>query len=215
MTLVSGVFLPAGVGVEPEPVFVDSNNYESIQQHIGGLLDVVRLPIPAEDGGTGTLLGYVHDEGLILDLEYNYLATALFKQELRGGCVVVWGNNPFTGAYDGEIYDLPSELYSQLFQKLVEFTASVYNEAIIMEAAFQYAVQVGVITDSQYDELVQAMAVSTMHKVPLNPEAKAIYDKVMEYLATEISKEIEVSHTKDEILQILKNADGFADPNMN
>lgn len=191
MSLVSGVYLPAGVGVEPEPVFIDSENYESIQQHVGGVFDVIRMDVPAQNGETGVLLGYIHDESLILGMEYNYLATALFRRELHGGCVVLWGNNP-NGAYDGDVYDLPAEVTEQITHKLVEYTAGVYNEAAVMELAFQYAVSQGVVTEEEYEVMLEAMAEANLMGVTgngrLTGEAKATYDKVMDYLKDEVIK---------------------------
>ena len=66
MKTVKGVLLNAGVGASAESVEV--SDLESIQGYVGGLIDAVRQPINDDL----YVIGYVHDEGLVLDLEMNW-----------------------------------------------------------------------------------------------------------------------------------------------
>lgn len=59
------------------------------------------------------IVGYVHDEGLLLGLQPNAIASALFGRFLVGRCVVV-GTLNADGQYDGASHDVPSEALSVL-----------------------------------------------------------------------------------------------------
>lgn len=147
-TVTAGIFLPAGSNVEPQQIFVE--DYKSIQSMIGGNFDVVRTDMGQPDVA---LVGYVHDEGLLLDLEYNFLATALFKQELHGDCVVVWGLSP-NGVYDGDNYDVPSHIAEFLQTELLAKTSGAYNMATSVSFALSYAVSAGLIDEEEVDRIV-------------------------------------------------------------
>ena len=66
-------------------------NHTHIHEMVGGWFDAVR---------TDTLIGYVHDTGLIDGQHINLIATALFGRILCGTCVVFGGLNE-NGEYDG------------------------------------------------------------------------------------------------------------------
>lgn len=136
--LKAGLYLPSGVGASPEPCFIDT--YEDIQSHVGGVFDVV----VSDCGGQPDVqfVGYVHDEGLVLNMEMNYLATALFTQEIRGGVVVMWGLNE-NGYADGESYDIPEAMMAFLCSDLVEFAADTYNDAVFLDLFLGLAVHEG------------------------------------------------------------------------
>lgn len=78
----------------------DRGVYEFISKTIDGFFDVVHH-------SDGTYHGYVHDEGLLIGLPINAVATALFGQVIVGTCLVFGANNP-AGIHDGEEYDAPS-----------------------------------------------------------------------------------------------------------
>lgn len=132
--LTVGMFLPKGTQVEPEPIFIE--DYKSIQQAVGGHFDVVVTDLGKEGVA---IVGYVHDEGLILDLELNYLATNLFQKELRGDCVIVWGLSP-NGEYDGDNYDIPEWITDFIMKDLVISTAGNYNLAAMLGDVCKYAI---------------------------------------------------------------------------
>jgi hypothetical protein len=148
--LASGLLFPKGVGVEPQDVIVE--DYMSIQNLIGGCFDCVRADVTSPDGDLITVVGYVHDEGLILDLETNWLASALFSQEIRGDVVIVSGTSP-SGEYDGDNYDLPKDLVEFFKEEFVGFCAKNYNEAAILNFMMEMAIESGIISDEELDSV--------------------------------------------------------------
>jgi hypothetical protein len=72
--------------------------HTEIHEIIGGWFDCVR---------TDSLIGYVHDEGILLGLPINPIATALFGRVLCGTCVV-FGAMSSTGEYDGYDHSVPA-----------------------------------------------------------------------------------------------------------
>lgn len=84
-----------------------------IHEIVGGWFDAVRHE---------SLVGYVHDEGLLIGLPVNVVASALFSRPLVGDCVIVGALNE-RGEYDGENHDVPAGLLSH------EFTAEALNLA--------------------------------------------------------------------------------------
>lgn len=150
-TITAGIFLPAGSNVEPQQIFV--GDYKSIQDMVGGNFDCVRTDMGQPDIA---LVGYVHDEGLLLELEYNFLATALFKQELHGDCVVLWGLSP-NGVYDGDNYDVPSHIAEYLQTELLVQTSSAYNMATSVSFALSYAVSAGIISEEEVDTITNGL----------------------------------------------------------
>ena len=134
--------LPCGIGNEIEPAIV--GDLESIQQYVGGCIDAVRTEL--EDGTV--IVGYCHDEGLILNLETNWFASALFNQQLAGPVVLVSGTSP-DGEYDGENYDLPENFYKFLTTKFTKRVADTYNETMIMTAGLALARRVGILDDEE------------------------------------------------------------------
>lgn len=157
MSTVSAVLLKAGVGVEPEPIVID--DLQSIQRLVGGHIDAVRIDAQDVDSESEpfTLVGYCHDEGLILDLEMNWLASALFQRELRGDVVLVSGKSP-TGEYDGENYDVPDVMVRWLRTAFVQRVADTYNEATALTAACQFAIENNLIDESLFHETMKAVA---------------------------------------------------------
>ena len=77
--------------------FNEGVTHTEIHEIVGGWFDCVR---------TDTLIGYVHDTGLIDGLPVNPIATALFGRILCGTCVVFGAMNK-KGEYDGDDHDVP------------------------------------------------------------------------------------------------------------
>lgn len=73
---------------------------------VDGWFDAVH-PTFEHTSGPLNIVGYVHDEGLLLGLKPNIIASALFGRVLVGRCVVVGTLNPM-GNYDGDSHDVPS-----------------------------------------------------------------------------------------------------------
>ena len=177
--LTVGMFLPRGTQVEPEPIFIE--DYKSIQQAVGGVFDVVVTDLGKDDV---SIVGYVHDEGLILDLELNYLATNLFQKELRGDCVIVWGLSP-NGEYDGDNYDIPEWITEFIMKDLVISSAGAYNMAGLLADVCKYAVANELATLEDVAEFADAMhRGATTGKIDYEAEDRliAVLEKVADFI---------------------------------
>jgi len=75
----------------------DESAVTVLHEHIGGHFDAVRLH---------DVVGYIHDEGLLIGLPYNVRASLLFNRALVGNCVLV-GCLDDKGEFDGADYDVP------------------------------------------------------------------------------------------------------------
>lgn len=80
-----------------------------IQEAVGGYIDCVR----GED-----IVGYVNDEGLLIGLPFNPLASILFGQRLVGNVLVV-GAFSEDGEYDGSDHNLPV-WFADMARKFIE-----------------------------------------------------------------------------------------------
>lgn len=163
MSAVSAVLIKAGVGVTPEAVMVDG--LESIQRLVGGMIDAVRIDTQQINQVTGeeeprfTIVGYVHDEGLMLDMEINWIASALFQQRIVGNVVLVSGNSP-TGEYDGENHDIPDTLFKWLSTSFVNHVAKTYNESVMIAEILDYVKNDGGFTPAEV-----ALFTDTMQRI--------------------------------------------------
>lgn len=148
--VISGILLKAGDNQEPMPVPV--TDYVSLQEYVGGHFDVVTETYKAEEfllesDAEFVCVGYCHDEGLLLDLPLNKLATLLFRRELRGDVVVVSGTSP-SGEYDGNNYELPSWFSDEVFSGLLaEAVTQVDEQTSLVVEAIQLAQADGLIDD--------------------------------------------------------------------
>jgi hypothetical protein len=147
MSAVTGLLLGAGVGATVEPVIIDK--LETIQGYVGGVIDAVRQQVSKDI----CAVGYVHDEGLILDLEMNWIASALFMREIRGPVVLVNGFND-ANEYDGDNHDLPDAFVEYMQTWFLQKVAETYNESTIVVAMLEMAVDEGVATDEEVDALM-------------------------------------------------------------
>jgi hypothetical protein len=126
--IVEAILLPSGINTEPTSVLVD--DYTSIQNLVGGNFDCVRTDLGKPDDVA--LVGYVNDMGLVINLELNYLASALFGREIRGDAVVTWGLSP-NGYYDGDNHDMPDFISCFIKTDLLMQTATAYNLAATLD----------------------------------------------------------------------------------
>lgn len=150
MSAVSAVLLKAGVGVEPEPVVV--SGLESIQSLVGGNVEAVRIFAQKRDNDEPfELIGYCDDEGLVKDSEMNFLASALFRQEIRGNVVVV------TDAGDGEDGDVPDTFVKWLMSGFLQRVADSYNEATFIAGVMQFAVENNLVPEDEIMEVMNSM----------------------------------------------------------
>jgi hypothetical protein len=88
----------------------NENDHEIIRESVGGWFDCVR-------NHERRIVGYVHDEGLLIGLPANPVSSFLFDQVLAGDCVIV-GSFSEAGEYDGESHELPKAYYSDIFVEM-------------------------------------------------------------------------------------------------
>jgi hypothetical protein len=102
--------------------FPNSVAHTDIHEIVGGWFDCVR---------TDTLIGYVHDTGLIDGQHINFIATALFGRILCGTCVVFGAMNE-DGEYDG--YDHEVSIDDLMRIKNHASTYSMWVQAVMEKA---------------------------------------------------------------------------------
>lgn len=159
-----GILLPCD-GSEPMPISV--GDYKDIQERIGGVFDVVRFDydddvkrvLEAPDSASSFVaVGYVHDEGLLLNLKLNTMASVMFNRELRGPVVVVSGTND-DGEYDGDNHDIPEWFLDRVFDgSLRDVARLLESEAMAKASAMTLAYNDGVFTEDQFDLIMMMMA---------------------------------------------------------
>lgn len=108
--MTTGIIIKTTGDVEQFSTLPDKE-YEFIRDAVGGIITAV------SDRRLG-LVGYVHDEGLLIGLEPNVMASALFGAPLVGECVV-FGLYNAEGESDGESHDVPEEFLAEDFTALV------------------------------------------------------------------------------------------------
>lgn len=148
-------------------------DYRHINELVGGPFDAVRSdfdpqqflatgePIAkeliGEDAQPFVAVGYVHDEGLLLELPVNIMASIVLQREIVGPCVLVSGSSP-NGFYDGDNHDIPEWFANAVFQGgLLELAEELHDEATIQANAFHLAVLDGVFTEAQAMKIVAMM----------------------------------------------------------
>lgn len=173
-----GIFMPAGIGVQAEPVFI--GDYTDIQKNVGGNFDVVTVKTVGNDGSDVVLCGYVHDEGLLLDLDINWLASALFSREIHGDVVVMWALSP-NGVYDGDNHDMPAKVQKYLLETHTEIVAERYNQAAVINMMFMNAVEEGFVEMCQLEAFDRELERTIATGDALSDEATAFMQKVLEW----------------------------------
>jgi hypothetical protein len=148
---------------------------------------MVRVEVENEEGDVCIVLGYVHDEGLIRNMEPNYLATALFRQELRGPCLLMSGLSP-EGVYDGECYDLPSWVWEGLSTDLVQRTASTYNKSKLLQFGLSCAVEERFCTEDELHELAKAIIAQSdfNNETMMSDEQHELVDILIDWARVEL-----------------------------
>jgi hypothetical protein len=174
MSAVHGLLIHSGVGAKVERIQV--SELEDIQDRVGGMIDAVRKQVSKDI----VAVGYVHDEGLILDMEMNWIASALFMQEIRGPVVVVNGlSNDYE--YDGDNHDLPDEFITYMQTKFVDKVAETYNESKMVQAMLEYAFNKDMMTEDEVTTL--------LHYLELGVEGN---DEAMDYVNREFNRVYEM-----------------------
>lgn len=96
-----------------------TSHLEALQSIVGGWIDCVRSE-------NHPVVGYVNDEGLLLGLPINPVATAFFGRILVGDAVV-FGAYDEEGEYDGENHDFPIALMGYIDHHAVALR--IWNDA--------------------------------------------------------------------------------------
>lgn len=193
-----GIYLPCGVNVSPQPFFADG--YESIQNAVDGVFDAVTTNCNSDKM---LFVGFVNDNGIADELEYNYLATNMFRKELYGNCVVFWGLNA-DGINDGEIYDIPDTLFSAVQELLEQSTADAYNMSVGMAEVCNFAVENGIASKVEIRKAIDIMVNATLNgEDTISPLAQ----NAIMWLINEVLYEVVnfIGHTEDESLKALRD----------
>lgn len=181
MSAVHGLLIHSGVGAKVERIQV--GELEDIQDRVGGTIDAVRKQVSKDI----VAIGYVHDEGLILDLEMNWIASALFMQEIRGPVVVVNGLSE-DYEYDGDNHDLPDAFITYMQTKFIDKVAETYNESKLVQAMLEYAFNKDMMTETQIEMLLKQLDVAVSGDEEamdyVNREFKRVYDMIEQEMAT-------------------------------
>jgi hypothetical protein len=158
----SAVLLKADTATEPVTVLLGGTTTDTvaeIQKMVGGNFDAVRR-IAADTAGKVnkfTLVGYVHDEGMLLNLPVNPMASMLFDQNIFGDCVLVNATNPETQEDDGEDYDIPVQFADYLREIMFsEVQESVMFTKLLAKSA-SVALAAGVVTEEELERVSQWM----------------------------------------------------------
>jgi hypothetical protein len=194
---VSGALMPVGIGVEIQPVLV--GEYTHIQSLVGGAFDCVTTKV-----GGHLIVGYVHDEGLLIGLEQNWFASALFGRNLVGPCVIVAGESP-DGYCDGDNYDLPESFFQFLTTKFTEHVAQTYNEATTATIVLELAQKFGLATEEELNLLVSKMGdeMNTGQKGDAMKMLISLTNRVNDQLADMASK-VKGTELVNEVEEFLK-----------
>lgn len=211
---VEGILFPVGEDTEPVPVAV--GGLESLQGFVGGMIDAVtRKYVPSEvwgdDAPEGSqefvAVGYVNDEGILLGLEINKLASTVFQRELYGPVVVVSGTSP-SGAYDGENYGLPTWFSDAVCNGSLKESVELVDMLVHISRSLAVAVRDGLIT---IDEIKLAWVLANLGDADSQVLVATLCAYGQAKLDAEVSDEtepIEWSVTDEEIARFLEQNGG-------
>lgn len=122
----------------------EENGYQVLNELCGGWIDCVRN----ED-----IVGYVNDEGLLIGLDANVLASVLFGRPLVGD-VVVLGALSEEGEYDGENHDVPEQYLSDRFREVASALLADEQVTALITATIadiDLTPKVTTLTDEEFD----------------------------------------------------------------
>jgi len=158
----SAVLLKADTATEPVTVLLGGTTTDTvaeIQKMVGGNFDAVRR-VAADTAGKVnkfTLVGYVHDEGMILNLPINPMASMLFDQHIFGDCVLVNATNPETQEDDGEDYDIPVQFADYLRESMFEEVQESVMFTKLLAKSASVALSAGVVTADELERVSKWM----------------------------------------------------------
>lgn len=197
--MTSAVLLKADPNEKPEAILLgggDTDRVSEIQAKVGGHFDAVRRGAVDTSGENKAfqIVGYVHDEGRILNLPLNPMATMLFEQNIFGDVVLVSATNPETGETDGEDYDIPLAFTRYLIEAMYDEMRESMAFSKFASAAIAKAVVDKVVSNADAMEFIawlqeQETAGTPMGRLGDMPEKFiAIIKKALSH-AMDITKE--------------------------
>lgn len=128
----------------------DERSYEILRDLIGGTLDSV-------SNKDGSVIGYLHDEGLLIGLPINAVASLMFSRPLVGDVVLV-GALDENGNYDGENHELPEGYFSERY---LAFLSQVSHDSEVLTAVgnaiaeMDFSHSVYALTDEQMGKYLE------------------------------------------------------------
>jgi len=179
-----GAVLSTNVSTPPEACVI--GDIADIQEKIGGCFDCVTITCRGDNGASFQLVGYVHDEGRILNppLPLNLMASSIFNRELHGDCVILSGTNPDNHDDDGDSYDLPSVFYQYLVE---DFFPSIRKAIVFTQVsatAVKLAKELGEISSDDYDYVVET--VSELNQTNFGKDVGNLPDRFQRILAKSV-----------------------------
>lgn len=176
-SIAMGILIPADMSMAPSVVPV--TDHHDLQAYVGGVIDAVSNGFDPSDFGHDeedpfTLVGYVHDEGLIIGMPENQRASVLFQRTLVGDVVVVSGTNPDTLDYDGDNYDVPAWFCNRVMDGSLEWViANADDMAETISKAMELALRDGVFSEEEM-ELVLGIMATEDHATLTESEIEAV-----------------------------------------
>lgn len=160
--MTTAVRIYADTNKEPETILLGGTTTEQvaeIRDAVGGHFDAVRRTASDDSGQHKpfVMVGYVHDEGRILQLPMNPTASALFEQSLYGDVLVVNGTNPETGDYDGETHSLPMAFAEYIIKAMHPAIQQSVAFSKLLATAVAHAKHTGILTDDEYNRVYSFM----------------------------------------------------------
>lgn len=125
------------------------NGHLVLNELCGGWIDCVRN----NDALGQDIVGYVNDEGLLIGLDPNILASIIFGRPLVGNVVIVGALNEH-GEYDGENHDIPEDYLTERFRMAAEYMLADERVTEIVTATIadiDLTPKVTVISDEDFD----------------------------------------------------------------
>ncbi|CAB4151387.1 Protein of unknown function DUF3846 [uncultured Caudovirales phage] len=148
---ITACVLEAGVGGKVKPVFVDG--LDDYQKIVGGYIEAVT----AEFGDGLYVTMFCNEEGLLKDLEMNWVASALFMREIRGNVVLVRASDDDGVLGGDDVFDLPSSFIKWLNDKHLPRVAETYNESIMLGLMIQFALQENLMTPDEFSDFMESL----------------------------------------------------------
>ncbi len=200
-----GAVIGTEVGKEPEPCII--GDIADIQSQIGGHFDCVRVNVGTDPSADDvfTLVGYVHDEGRVLNppLEINLMASMIFNQEIRGNCVILSGTNPETREYDGENYDLPAMFYEYLCKEMTKEIERSVSFTRLMAMSVSLSYKSNKISKEDFDYVHETINGLSGNAVSGNMDGmparlRSLLEKCMLFMASEVGNVLGVEIEEEE-----------------